>query len=267
MKILSIDAMNGLYFGWIVMIAPLVTPASAHASPHPPAAHVTTAAIAEVQVTGNRIHVSDVVKNAPADIADVDLGAAPAGGGSRIFDQGDLALALGDEQTKVTLPSAIRVVRKMHKLDVAELTKTTTNGIAQLRLWRGVSLSHVHPLHGAEVPAGWTTIDIEIPKPPRRAGALATNALLSFETDGETTAKLVVPIELMLSEEAAKPEIAHGSEIQVMVKRGFVEVSTAAVAGADGDAGDVISVTVRGSNRVLRARVQDATHAVALEGS
>jgi hypothetical protein len=253
MKILSLDVMTGLYFGCIVMIAPTLANAT------PP--------VAEALVTGNRVHLSDVVKNAPADLADLDLGAAPAAGGSRIFDKGDLALALGDKVSKVTLPNAIRIVRKMHKLDIAEIVKATMDGVAHMTLWHGVTLAKVRPLHATEVPEGWTKIDIEIPKPPRRAGELSTNATLSFETDGETTAKVIVPIELTLSEDAAKPDVAHGSQIQLVVKRGLVEVATPATAGADGDAGDVISVTVQASNRVLRARVQDSTHVVALEGS
>jgi hypothetical protein len=252
MKILSLDAMTGLYFGCIVMIAPSFASAAAP--------------VAEVQVTGNHVHLSDIIHNAPLELADLDLGASPAAGGSRIFDKGDLALALGDKQNKVSLPNAIRIVRKMHKLDIAEITKTATDGITHLTLWRGVTLAHVKPLHATEVPEGWTKINIEIPKPPRKSGAVSTNATLAFETDGETTAKVVVPIELMLSEDAAKPEVAHGAQIQLVVKRGLVEVATSAIAGADGDAGDVISVTVQASNRVLRARVQDATHAVALEG-
>jgi hypothetical protein len=260
MKILYLDAISALYFGCIVLIAPSAALATS------PASHGQTV-VPEVQITGSRVHLSDVVANAPADLADFDLGAAPASGGSRIFDKGDLALALGDKQNKVTLPNAIRIVRKMHKLDIAELEKTTTNSIAHMRLWRGASLVHVKPMHAIEIPEGWTKIDIEIPKPPRRSGALATNATLAFQADGETTAKVIVPIDLMLSEDAAKPEVAHGSEIQLIVKRGLVEVATPATAGADGDAGDVISVTVKASNRVLRARIQDASHVVALEGS
>jgi hypothetical protein len=242
-----------LVLGCFVIFSPLIALAA------PPAA------IPEVQITGGRIHLGDVIKNAPAEMVDFDLGAAPASGGSRIFDKGDLALALGDKQGRVMLPAAVRVVRKMHKLDVAEIEKTTTTSIAGMHLWRGASLVHVRPLHAIDIPEGWTKIDIEIPKPPRRSGSLSTNATLAFEADGETTAKVIVPIELMLSDEAAKPEVTHGAEIQLVVKRGLVEVATSAIAGADGDAGDVISVTVRASNRVLRARVQDATHAVAVE--
>jgi len=256
--------MKRIILGCFVIFSPLL----ALAAPRPP--HVA-AAIPEVQVTKNRVHFGDVVPNAPADIADFDLGASPAAGGSRIFDRGDLAMALagkiGDSEKPLALPSAVRVIRKMHKLDVAELEKTTRAAVATMHLWRGATLAQVKPMRATDVPEGWTKILIEIPKPPRRSGALSTNATLSFETDGELTAKVIVPVELALSEEAAKPEVAHGAEIQVVVRRGLIEVATAGVAGADGDSGDIISVTVRGSNRVLRARVQDATHVVALEGS
>jgi hypothetical protein len=253
--------MKRLILGCFVIFSPLL----ASAAPRAPIA------IPEVQISGTRIHLSDVVPTAPAEMANLDLGAAPAGGGSRIFAQGDLALALGDKmndsKNKIVLPTTIRVVRKMHKLDIAELEQTTKASIATMHLWRGASLFQARPTHAAEVPAGWTKIDIDVPRPPHRSGMLATNATLSFQADGETLAKVIVPIDLMLSDEAARPDITHGSEIQLVVKRGLVEVATPATAGADGDEGDVISVTVKASNRVLRARVQDATHAVALEGA
>ena len=103
--------MKRLFLGCFVIFSPLLALAA------PPAPHASVA-VPEVLITGNRVHLSDVVKNAPADMADIDLGAAPASGGSRIFDKGDLALALGDKADKVSLPNAIRIVRKMHKLGV-----------------------------------------------------------------------------------------------------------------------------------------------------
>src|ERR1700689_5147445 len=105
--------MKRLILSCFVIFSPMIAFAAPRA-PH--AALVAPVVVPEVQITGSRIHLSDVIPNAPPDLADFDLGASPAAGGSRIFDKGDLAVALGDKQNKVSLPTAIRVVRKMHKL-------------------------------------------------------------------------------------------------------------------------------------------------------
>lgn len=249
--------MKDLYFGCVVVITYVASTSVALAAPP---------AVPEVQIAGTRVHVSDVVKNAPADVADIDLGAAPAGGGSRLFERGDITAALGDHKLEVALPQAVRVVRKMHKLDAAEIEKTVRATAARTKMPRGATLAHVRAPRPVDVPEGWTTTRLEIPKPPRRAGAFVTTAVLSFEEDGTTTARIQVPIELELSQEAATPEMTHGSEIQLVVRRGLVEVATPATAGGDGDAGDTIAVTVKESNRVLRAKIVDSTHALAMDG-
>ena len=243
--------------GFLIVAPALMQVAVAHgATPVP-----------EVQITGTRIHVSDVVKNAPEDVGSIDLGPAPAGGGSRLFERNDVLVALGDKKLSVAVPPVVRVVRKMHKLDAAELEKTTRAAMAQMRMWRGASLSNVRATRTVDVPEGFDRVTVDLPKPPRRTGSFPTTAMLTFEQNGETLAKIPVPVELALSAEAATPEVSHGTEIQLVIKKGLIEVATSAVAGADGDTGDVISVTVRASNRVLHAKVMDATHAVAVEGT
>ncbi|MEO8799412.1 MAG: flagella basal body P-ring formation protein FlgA [Polyangiaceae bacterium] len=223
--------------------------------------------VPEVQVTGTRIHLSDVVKNAPADMATIDLGPAPAGGGSRLFERGDVLVALGDKKLLVPVPPVVRVVRKMHKLDPAELDKTTRAAMAQMRMWRGASLANVRAARSVDVPEGYDRVTVDLPKPPRRTGSFQTTAMLTFEENGTTLAKIPVPVELTLSAEAATPEITHGTEVQLVLRKGLIEVSTPAVAGADGDTGDVIAVTVRASNRVLHAKVMDSAHVLAVEGT
>jgi hypothetical protein len=63
------------------------------------------------------------------------------------------------------------------------------------------------------------------------------------------------------------PDVAKGATITLLVRRGLVEVSIGAVAGADGDTGGILPVLLKPSGRVVRARIVDKDHAVALEDS
>ena len=103
------------------------------------------------------------------------------------------------------LPSAVRVVPKMRKLDKAALTKSTKKAIAKHGLPRGVSLSVVRARGGVSVAAGWSDVKISVPKNPRRTGTWSTTAMLSFTLGKHRLARGAVPVTMKLSAAAAKP--------------------------------------------------------------
>ena len=74
--------------------------------------------VKEIQVTGPRVTLAEIVPSAPASVATADLGPAPAPGGSRFVTQEELRTAASGAPAKViaALPAAVRVVRKMKKL-------------------------------------------------------------------------------------------------------------------------------------------------------
>jgi hypothetical protein len=47
----------------------------------------------------------------------------------------------------------------------------------------------------------------------------------------------------------------RGGALTLVVRRGLVEVTSAAVAGADADIGNILQVTLRPSGRTVRARL------------
>jgi hypothetical protein len=117
-----------------------------------------------------------------------------------------------------------------------------------------------------QVPSGWTSVALEVPRLPRRAGPLRMNATLRFLRAGESLAAAVVPLELLLPPEAATPTLARNAPVTLVLRAGLVEVSTAAWAGADADLGDTLPVVLRPSGRVLPARLVSPDRAEALEG-
>lgn len=237
-----------------------------HAAPTVRAAQVSAPRIREVSVIGPRILLSDLLPDVAGADA-VDLGAVPGSGGSRLFEQRELAAALKEHELSgpKKLPDGVRVLRKMRTLSRAELEAATrTAGTAGLP--RGVTLSTVRPPASVAVPEGWTSTRLEMGKPPRRTGAWSTSAMLVFAKDGEVLARIPVGMDVTLGADAAIPDMAHGASVTLIIRTGPVEVSTSALVGADGDIGAVVPVTVKSSGRPLRARVLDHDHVLLEEG-
>jgi hypothetical protein len=237
-----------------------------HAAPTVRAAQVNAPRIREVSVIGPRILLSDLLPDVAGADA-VDLGAVPSSGGSRLFEQRELVVALKEHELLAPkkLPDGVRVLRKMRTLSRAELEAATrTAGNAGLP--RGVTLSTIRPPASVAVPDGWTSVRLEMGKPPRRTGAWSTSAMLVFAKDTEALARIAVTLDVTLGADAAVPDMAHGSTVTLIIRTGPVEVSTTALVGADGDVGAVVPVTVKSSGRPLRARVLDHDHVLLEEG-
>jgi hypothetical protein len=220
----------------------------------------------EVTVASSRVHVGDLVAGLAPDAAGIDLGPSPAAGGSRIVDRAEIAEALRthDIESPAVLPTSVRVIRKMKRLEVADIEQIVRQGLSG-GLTRGVTLDAVHPPTPVNVPDGWTTIKTEVPRPPRRTGAVACEASVTFYENTQALWMMSVPVELMLSHEAAVADVVHGTRITLVIRRGLVEVSAAGTAGADADIGDLVPIVLHPSGRTVLARLEDSDHAVALD--
>lgn len=218
----------------------------------------------EVAVEGPRVHLAELV----ADATDVDLGPVPSAGGSRIVGRAEILAALKDAGAPPPkkLPDAIRVVRKMAQLAAPEIERAVRDALAA-KMPRGATLAAVQAPRTLSVPQGWTRTVTELPHPPRRSGAFNTTATVSFYRDDEVLARALVPVELSLSSAAATYDVMRGGSVTLVIRRGLVEVTVAASAGADADIGGTLPITLRPSGRVVSARLIDKDHAVSLEGS
>lgn len=219
-----------------------------------------------IEVSSPRVRLADVIRRCPAALADVDLGPAPMPGGSRILDRAQIAEALRARglDAPAHLPEAVRVVRRTEALTPARLEQLTREALTQLP--RGAELAAVRAPRGIEVPAGWTALRAEIARPPRRTGSLATTAMVTFLDHDTVLARVAVPIELTLGPDAARPDLARGAPVTLLVRQGLVDVRVSAAAGADADVGDTLPVMLRPSGRALRARLLEPDVALALEG-
>jgi hypothetical protein len=242
------------------LLAALVLPATlgTHAAVAAPPRTVTVAT--------PRVHLSDVVVAAPADLADLDLGPAPPVGGSRLITKEDLQAAVGARADKLTLPAATRVTRKVKSLSAKELEKIVQRATAEQPLPKHAALVAVRPPKSFDVADGYERIELTAPKLPRRAGPLTVTVSLRFVRGDEQLGQIDLPCDLSLPKEATIPDVAQRQTLDLTIERGLVEIRTTATANVDGDVGDLIPVTLS-AGKVLHARLIDKSTAEVVEES
>jgi hypothetical protein len=227
------------------------------------------AATRQVVVTGTRIHLADVMREVGGEVGSVDLGPAPVAGGSRVVSRADIVTALGAKQLAVpaSVPDAVRVVRKARHLEAADLNALVRTAVASKDLARGVSLAKVRADRPVDVADGWTRVDVDVPRAPKKAGTFATTAIASLFVGDEVIARLPVPLDLTVSADGERFDASRGASLTLIVQRLFVEIRTEGFAGADADIGEVLPVQLRPSGRVLRARLVSKDEAIAIDGA
>jgi len=213
--------------------------------------------VPEVTIGNTRLTLGDVAVGIDAVVAAVDLGPAPAPGASRLLLRAEILAALATQGlvARHPWPSAVRVTRKMKTLGAAELGRITRQALAEQPMPRGVTLAAVRAPARIQVADGWSSVHVELPRPPRRVGRFATTAMVSFLTDGDPVAVVAVPVDLALGPDAARRDQGRGDPVNVRVRRGLVEVTIRGLASAEADVGDMLPVLLRSSGRTLQAQL------------
>jgi hypothetical protein len=222
----------------------------------------------QIRLVGARVHVGDVMPDADASIAGVDVGPSPLAGCSRIVSRADVVTALRARELPVPaqIPDAVRVVRQAKHIVPAEMDALVRDAMKDKTLQRGVTLDSVHSEHPVDVIDGWTRIDVDVPRAPKKAGAFATTAFVSFYgAEAEVLARVPVPVELAVSEAGTAYDASRGAPVTLVIRRQLVEVRVGAFAGADADVGDAVPIQLRPSGRVVRARLLSKDEALAVE--
>lgn len=220
-----------------------------------------------IELSGTRIHLGDVVPTAPSDLAPLDIGPAPAPGASKLVAQSDILQSVpADRRASVPAPAAVRVVRKTLHLSSPEIDGLTRDALRKSGLPRGATLGAVRAPASVTVPAGYDRVVATLPKPPRRLGAFDTQASIDLYQGTEVVARLAVPVQLILGPEATHADVVKGASVSVVIRRGFVEVSSLATTTTEGDVGDVVQVTIPSTGKSLRAKLVATDRAIVVDG-
>ncbi|HVW23861.1 MAG TPA: flagella basal body P-ring formation protein FlgA [Polyangiaceae bacterium] len=222
-------------------------------------AAVCTTARAEgpLTVSGSRVELSELCPNVPDAIRNVDLGPAPPPGSTTLLDRDRVVAALtaaGVDAKSVALPKLLRVVGASKRWTPVEVT-TFTRGSVEAALPSGVTLTHLEaklPLVAApDAVAGHA----EIPRLPKKAGVFRTTAVVPIIADGAVAARVTLSATLEISESAAKPDVARGGRVTLVIDRRSARVGAAGIALNDIDVGDVTEFRVDKTGRIVKARL------------
>jgi hypothetical protein len=215
-----------------------------------------------------RLLAGDLIKAAPAGVAEIDLGPAPPPGGTRLLNKSEIEQMLrqrGVDPSKLAIPAQIRIVGAAKRVAPAELV-TLITPVIMAHLPPGVALTKIQPGYDVVVPPNATVGMVEIPRHPRQKGPFRTTANVQMVSDGEIVARIPVPVVLEVSEEAARPDVARGTRIGLVIDRRSLRIMTQASCMLDANIGDVVSVLVVPTNRVVKAKITSRDEAQMVEG-
>jgi flagella basal body P-ring formation protein FlgA len=212
---------------------------------------------APLVVAGSRIEVGEIVPSAPDGIREIDVGPAPPPGATALLDRDRVVAqirAAGADPSTLKLSRVLRVVGAAKRWSPAELG-TFVEAAVEAALPRGVRLLHVEAKMPLVAAPDAVVGHAVIPKPPRHAGVFRTAVVVPIVTDGQIAMRVTVNATLDVSEGAARPDIARGSRITLVIERRSSRVGAAGIALADSDVGETADFRVDKTGRIVRARI------------
>jgi hypothetical protein len=214
-----------------------------------------------------RILLGDVVPTAPEGLADLDLGPAPPPGGSRLLTKPDLERQLRDrgvDISKLSIPAAVRVLGAARHISPAKMAELAAPFIEK-ELPPGVTLSSVRASYEVVVPPGAEVKAVQLPRILRQKGSQRSTATVELACEGDPVAKVPVAVVLEVSEQAARPDLARQSRVNLSLERGPVRVSTVGQILADANIGDSVRMLVVATGRVVQAKIVSRDEAKLVE--
>jgi hypothetical protein len=223
----------------------------------------TSAATAEESriVRGPQVHLSDVVASLPADVPDLELGAAPPPGSSRLLAKSEIQSAAesrGVSLKLLKLPAQVRIVSAAKRWNADELVSAALPTLTQA-LPHGVTLKKAKTSAKAVTSPSATVTSVRLPKLPRRAGEHLTTATLELSNDGDIVARIPISLTLDIGAAAATPDVSKGTRVQLLIESGPARITATAIALSDGDVGDTLQFRVATTQKILFGKVEEPT--------
>jgi hypothetical protein len=212
-------------------------------------------------IRGAQVHLSDVVSELPADVPDLELGAAPPPGSSRTIAKSeiqDAAHKSGVSLKLVKLPPAVRVTSAAKRWSTEDLTNAALPALSRV-LPIGVGIRRARALSKAVTSPGASVSAVRVPRLPRREGEYLTTAIIELSNDGQIVARIPLQLSLDISSTAAQPAISKGARVQLMIESGPARITATAVALSDGELGDTLQFRVATTHKILYGKVEEPT--------
>lgn len=218
------------------------------------------------RITGAVVLVADVVPNAPAELADLELCPAPPAGSSRLITRDEMKrrlVDLGADPSRLTLPSVVRVEAEAERWSAKDLTEKATTSL-QATLPPAVTLESLKATRNLVVPLGARVAAVRV-QVPRREGRHELTGTAEITLGEKIVARAPVRVAVNVAVGAFEPAITRGSRVTLIIEQGATRVGASAMAMSDVDLGGEAMFKVTTTGRVLKARVQTRETALVIE--
>jgi len=212
-------------------------------------------------VRGSQVHLSDLLSELPAEVPDLELGAAPPPGASRTIVKGeiiDAASKSGVSLKQLRLPLSVRVTSAAKRWNAEELASAATPALLKA-LPQGVGVKRAKALTKAVTSPNASISAVRVQKLPRREGEYLTTAMIELSNDGQVVARVPLQLTLDISSAAAVPTVSKGARVQLMIESGPARITANAVALSDGEIGDTLQFRVASTSKILYGKVEERT--------
>ncbi len=212
-------------------------------------------------VRGTKIHLSDVVRELPSDVADLELGDAAPPGGSRVLDRREIesiAKKSGVSLAGLPLPGVVRVSSAAKRWSNDELVADATPALLR-SLPLGVSVKLAKTQARLVTSPNARVAAVKVIRLPRREGDFSTTAMIELENEGAVVARVPLALTLDIGPEAAAPPVSKGARVQLVIESGPARVTATAVALGDCELGDVVQFRVAQTQKILYGKLETST--------
>jgi flagella basal body P-ring formation protein FlgA len=217
-------------------------------------------------VYGARLKLSDVMPQAPEDVAVLDLGPAPPPAVSRVIGRDELVrrlLVAGIDPNTLKLPKSVRVTSASKRFSPAEFKQFALQPVTN-SLPRGVRLIDVST-RSALLPSRATLGTVRLSQLPKREGVLRTSAIADVMLDGEVTSRLSLSLLVEVDAAAFAPDLERGALVELIVQMKSAQVTATAEALEAVRIGEVARFRVARTQKTLRARLESRNLARVVE--
>ncbi len=212
-------------------------------------------------VRSAQVHLSDLVKELPADVPDLEIGNAPPPGSSRTVAKSEIVNAAeksGVSLKHLKLPQAVRVTSAAKRWSTEDLTNAARPRLSQA-LPTGVTVKRARATSKAVTSPSASISAVRIPRLPRREGEYLTTATIELSNDGQIVARIPFQLALDISSSAAQPALTKGSRVQLMIESGPARITATAIALSDGELGDTLQFRVATTQKILFGKLEEPT--------
>ena len=214
------------------------------------------ASMRRVRVDSSRIALGDVLRNAPASIANLDLGPSPRPGKSRVLKGEYIRKRLRQAMIQVKglrIPHRVRVDRPSQILTELQLQSIMRRQLPYL-LPGGIIVKSMKVRGGVVLARG--PIKVGLGKVRLRHGRQTVTATVQA---GDSSPKLViVALDIEQNRESDILYVKRGQPVIVMVRLNGVTIRAKAVAQQDGRKGQLVAVLPLDGRKLIRGRVVES---------